>query len=140
MRKIGSVAATALTLGVALPLAAQEAAPAAKSVTVPVTVSCSSKPGERQDCPADTSKGVVLARSYGEAPCLLGKTWGYDDKGVWVSDGCSGEFVVGREAAGGGEEEAKKKPLEYIPNARVPARSRARRARSTCGSSATCAT
>ena len=24
-----------------------------------------------------------------EPPCLLGKTWGYDDTGIWVSDGCS---------------------------------------------------
>ena len=59
-------------------------------------VSCASKPGERQQCPADTSKGVALARSQGEAACLLGKSWGYDDKGVWVSDGCSAEFVVGQ--------------------------------------------
>lgn len=26
---------------------------------------------------------------------MLGKSWGYDDSGVWVSDGCSGEFLVG---------------------------------------------
>ena len=41
---------------------------------------------------ADTSAGVVLVESTGPAACLLGKTWGYDDKGVWVADGCSGEF------------------------------------------------
>jgi hypothetical protein len=84
----------------------------------PPTVACSSKPGERQHCAADTSSGVVLARSSGEAPCLLGKSWGYDDQGIWVSDGCSGVFVVGRElpkevkAA-----EPEKKPPTYIPNA-----------------------
>ena len=69
------------------------------------TVTCSSKPGERTDCPADTSKGVILAKSTGEAPCLLGKSWGYDDKGVWVSDGCSATFVV---RAAGTEQEEKK--------------------------------
>jgi hypothetical protein len=81
------------------------------------TVTCSSKAGERQTCPADTSKGVALARSMGDAACLLGKTWGYDDRGVWVSDGCTAEFVVGQKVPKATEEgEAKKKPLEYIPN------------------------
>ena len=38
-------------------------------------------------CGADTSRGVVLLRSTGDAPCLLGRTWGYDQSSVWVSDG-----------------------------------------------------
>ena len=59
------------------------------------TVVCTSKPGERTQCPADTSAGVVLLQSTGEAPCLLGKTWGYDQASVWVSDGCSAEFGTG---------------------------------------------
>ena len=77
-----------------------------------VRVACASKPGERQHCPADTSMGVALGRSTGDSPCLLGRSWGYDDKGIWVSDGCSGEFVVGRalsealEKVGRGEDEA----------------------------------
>jgi len=65
------------------------------------SLSCSSQPGERQHCAADTSAGVALARSTGTAPCLLGKNWGYDDKGVWVSDGCGGEFVLGQTAPTG---------------------------------------
>jgi hypothetical protein len=57
-------------------------------------VSCASKPGERTQCPADTSAGVVLVKSTGEAACLLGKTWGYDQTSIWVSDGCSAEFAT----------------------------------------------
>ncbi|MGE5834787.1 MAG: hypothetical protein ACM4AI_09930, partial [Acidobacteriota bacterium] len=34
-----------------------------------VVVPCTSKVGERQECPVDTSRGVVLARSYGDAAC-----------------------------------------------------------------------
>ncbi len=49
----------------------------------------------------------------GSAPCLLGRTWGYDDAGIWVSDGCSAEFVAGQVAA----EPTRKRPLEYVPNA-----------------------
>jgi len=89
-----------------------------------VRVTCASRAGERQHCPADTSKGVALARSAGAAPCLLGKTWGYDDRGVWVADGCSAEFVVGHGLSDVIDEveEAKAKaeaakPLQYIPNA-----------------------
>ena len=58
-------------------------------------VTCSSKAGERQVCAADTAAGAALLRSTGSAACLLGKTWGYDDKGIWVFDGCGGEFAVG---------------------------------------------
>jgi hypothetical protein len=102
-------------------------APSRADVVAAHVVSCSSKPGERSDCPADTSKGVALARSTGEAPCLLGKTWGYTDVGVWVSDGCGADFFLGAEqkaapAKPEGEaappiEAPKKKLVDYIPNA-----------------------
>jgi hypothetical protein len=62
---------------------------------------CESEPGERRVCPGDTSAGVALMKSTGPASCLLGKTWGYDDKGVWVADGCGGEFQLGQPAKGG---------------------------------------
>jgi hypothetical protein len=75
-------------------------------------VTCASKAGETVRCAADTSAGVVLLRSTGSAPCLLGKTWGYDDTSVWVSEGCEAEFLV----RGIPPEQAKAKPLEHIPN------------------------
>ena len=77
------------------------------------TVVCESKPGERVECAADTSKGIVLVRSTGDAPCLLGKTWGYSETKVWVSDGCSAVFGTGAAAA---PETTKPKPLSHIPN------------------------
>ena len=39
---------------------------------------------------------MALVKSTGTAPCLLGKTWGYDDTGIWTSDGCGGEFLAGK--------------------------------------------
>lgn len=78
------------------------------------TISCSSNPGERTNCPADTSKGVALVKSSGETACLFGKTWGYDDKSIWVSDGCDGVFVAGQVLA---EKVEKKGGPEYVPNA-----------------------
>ena len=64
------------------------------------TASCSSTPGERTHCRADTSSGVALLQSTGAAACLLGRTWGYDQTSIWVSDGCGGEFMLGQTAAG----------------------------------------
>jgi len=75
-------------------------------------ITCESQPGERNYCPADMSAGVALAKSTGAVPCLLGKTWGYDDGGVWVAEGCSGEFIAGPAP----HEQGKQKPLEHIPN------------------------
>jgi hypothetical protein len=111
-RKRGTWSRRAAWVGAVLALVASRPLLAQQGVRVV----CESKPGGRQRCPADTSRGVVLARSTGESPCLLGKSWGYDDSGIWVSDGCSAEFVVaGRE---GPEEvpEPKTKPLSHIPN------------------------
>ena len=80
----------------------------------PQPVTCASTPGQRTQCPADTSRGVVLLRSRGDAPCLLGRTWGYDQASVWVSDGCSAEFATGAVADA---KPTKPKAPTHIPNA-----------------------
>src|SRR6185436_13416250 len=72
-----------------------------------------SEPGQRQLCPANTSSGVVLVSSFGSAPCLLGRTWGYEDTGIWVSDGCAGEFIAGHVS---GAATARRAPA-HVPNA-----------------------
>src|SRR5215203_5377497 len=74
---------------------AQSATPAAQTPSATDLITCASKPGERNVCAANTMGGVALVSSSGDAPCLLGRTWGYDDTGVWVSDGCSGQFFTG---------------------------------------------
>src|SRR4051794_33107473 len=70
---------------------------AAQPVAAPA-VACASDAGHRTQCAADTTAGVALVRSSGTAACLLGRTWGYDQTSIWVSDGCSGEFVTGSSA------------------------------------------
>ena len=108
------ICSTAMTLTTASAYAQDAQAPAGQPAAATQTrISCTSQPGEREHCAADTSAGVALASSSGSAPCLLGKTWGYDDSGIWVSDGCSAEFIAGSTT----QEQTKKKPLEYIPNA-----------------------
>jgi hypothetical protein len=90
----------ALIIAGLAPLAAMTAS-AQTSTSAPATIVCESKPGARTVCPGRTSAGVALMKEIGPAPCLLGKTWGYDDKGVWVADGCSGEFQLGQPAKAG---------------------------------------
>jgi hypothetical protein len=58
-------------------------------------VTCVSVDAQRQQCEADTSAGVVMLRQTSATNCLLGRNWGYDGKGVWVSEGCGGEFATG---------------------------------------------
>ena len=79
----------------------------------PPRLACASKPGERTQCAADTSRGVVLLQSTGDAPCLLGRTWGYDQTSVWVSDGCSAVFGTGPSPEPG---TTRPKPLSHVPN------------------------
>jgi hypothetical protein len=78
-----------------------------------IRITCASSANERQHCAADTTSGVSLVKSTGSAPCLLGKSWGYDDTGVWVSDGCAGEILAGPATK---QEQQKDKHPEYIPN------------------------
>jgi len=66
----------------------------APRVAAETTVTCSSAAGERKVCPAATQGGVTLVKSDGPGACELGRTWGFDEKGVWVSEGCGGEFAL----------------------------------------------
>src|SRR5882672_4601416 len=97
------------TLAIAAMAAASSAA--AQAVDPAATVVCASNAGERQVCTGNTSAGVALVKSTGASACLLGKTWGYDDAGVWVADGCSGEFQLGQLAVA----DAVAPPPKYEP-------------------------
>jgi len=81
-----------LVLGSVLSTSAQQNS---THVTVSSVVTCVSKGDQRQHCAADTSAGVVMLRPTGETACLLGRNWGYDAQGVWVSEGCGGQFATG---------------------------------------------
>ena len=61
-------------------------------VTVSSVVTCVSTGDQRQHCSANTSAGVVMLRQSSETNCLLGRNWGYDAQGVWVTEGCGGRI------------------------------------------------
>jgi predicted porin len=63
-------------------------------VPVQRTVDCGAGAGDRNTCEADTTAGVALIRQTGDGNCALGKTWGFDSKGIWVANGCRGTFAL----------------------------------------------
>lgn len=62
---------------------------------------CESEDGRRRQCAVDTRGGVELARQLSRTPCIRGDSWGWNDRGVWVSNGCRGEFRTGAGWRGG---------------------------------------
>jgi len=59
-------------------------------------ITCSSNDGGRRYCPADTRGGVRLVNQRSGSPCIQGRTWGFDRRGIWVDRGCRADFALGR--------------------------------------------
>jgi hypothetical protein len=91
---IASIASTCVLVAVAGVCVASAADPATAADEAVIVV-CNSKAGERQSCPADTSAGVTLVESMGPGGCELGVSWGWDQNGVWVAEGCNARFSLG---------------------------------------------
>lgn len=58
------------------------------------TLVCNSSGYSQTYCSADTRGGVTLVRRISNSACVEGQSWGYDGRGVWVSQGCKGEFAL----------------------------------------------
>lgn len=71
----------------------------AGAVWAQTTITCSSDDGRRNFCPANTQRGVQLIKQRSGSPCVQGRTWGWNEKGIWVDRGCRADFMLGR---GGG--------------------------------------
>src|SRR3954469_19601275 len=56
----------------------------------------------RKYCAADTRGGVRLNRTLSNSNCVQGSSWGFDDRGVWVDNGCRGEFLLQRNGPSNG--------------------------------------
>jgi hypothetical protein len=57
---------------------------------------CESRDFKRRYCPADIGYGAAtLVRQTSSAQCVYGRSWSYDRRGIWVQDGCAGEFEIG---------------------------------------------
>ena len=58
------------------------------------TVLCESDYNHTHTCNTDTRFGVELKRQISRTDCVFNRTWGYNSRGVWVSNGCRAEFNV----------------------------------------------
>lgn len=85
-----TIAATAFTLGMATMATPAQAA----------DIRCDSRTGSSNYCRIDTSPGVTLRQQHSRQPCYQNDTWGFDRRGIWVANGCSATFRVGREKDG----------------------------------------
>ena len=65
-------------------------------------VRCESEDGRSRYCRADTRGGVRLERQLSRAPCRYNDSWGYDRQGIWVRNGCRGEFRLAERGGPGG--------------------------------------
>ena len=75
-------------------------------------VRCESHDYRQNYCQVDTSGGVRLNQQISNSDCQRGRTWGFDRGGIWVSDGCKGDFAVG---SGWEPGVAPPPPSEFVP-------------------------
>ena len=66
--------------------------------------------GDYRHCRADTRDGVRLYRQLSNHACRYNDSWGYDQRGVWVDNGCRGEFQL---YAGNSSESKDKKDQDH---------------------------
>lgn len=58
-------------------------------------IRCESKDFQFQQCPVATDGQVRLVRQISDTQCRRGQNWGYNERGIWVDNGCAAEFRVG---------------------------------------------
>lgn len=65
-------------------------------------ITCESRDGRSQTCPAKVGGGVRIVRQLSQSPCVRGRSWGVSRGTIWVSDGCRAQFVLGEGGGGPG--------------------------------------
>ena len=58
-------------------------------------VTCESTGGQQRFCPTETRWGVTLTNQLSRTACRQGSTWWYDDRGIYVTNGCRAQFAIG---------------------------------------------
>ena len=67
------------------------------------TFRCESNDGRTRQCNGNGRGRAQLVRQLSRGACVEGRTWGSNNNGVWVSQGCRGEFAMGGGQYGGGQ-------------------------------------
>lgn len=56
-------------------------------------VSCDSTNFQQEFCPTAPIARAWLVVQRSRSPCIEGQTWGYQTNGIWVNQGCQGDFA-----------------------------------------------
>ncbi len=59
------------------------------------TIRCSSDNGKRNWCNIGNARDAQLVNQVSGSPCVRGSTWGIDNRGLWVDNGCRADFAIG---------------------------------------------
>jgi hypothetical protein len=59
------------------------------------TITCESNDGGRKHCGPPNPGQVSLQRQISGSECIQDRTWGVDDRGLWVDRGCRADFLIG---------------------------------------------
>jgi hypothetical protein len=84
--------ATAFIVAIAFESKTAYASPAPQAA---LRRSCASNYMHRHFCAVDTTGGVQMVHQNSEAKCIQDRTWGFDNRGIWVDHGCRADFEVG---------------------------------------------
>jgi|GEM_PF-1546515 len=79
------------------------------------TVKCESNDGRRKYCDIRMRGDVTMIRQLSQASCIQNRTWGYDDRRVWVDKGCRAEFRSGSDW----DDDDNRPPVYNYPKVRV---------------------
>ena len=58
-------------------------------------VVCESVNNARHTCRVDVRGGITLTKQLSDNACVRGKSWGINQRGIWVDKGCRAEFSIG---------------------------------------------
>ncbi|MFC3549647.1 DUF3011 domain-containing protein [Lysobacter cavernae] len=58
------------------------------------TLYCGSEDRRQRRCNVSIRRDARLIRQASKAPCIEGQSWGWDRNGIWVVNGCRGDFRV----------------------------------------------
>lgn len=58
------------------------------------TLYCGSDDHRQRRCNVTIRRAARLTRQMSKAACIEGRSWGWDRGGIWVSNGCRGDFQV----------------------------------------------
>ncbi len=67
------------------------------------TLKCESNDGRRNYCGSYDAGEVRFDRQISGSPCIEGRTWGVDGRGLWVDRGCRATFIIRGNSNRGGD-------------------------------------